>query len=81
MFVVTRTLALHLSSASMRANLKKSNHPHKPLVLWTVHMLDQLSILITHPLQHTKNTFLLASGKIHEVAADKFSEAFELLDD
>jgi hypothetical protein len=65
----------------MRAHLKKSNRPHKPLVLWTVQMLNQLSILITHPLRHTKNTFLLASGKIHEIAADKFNEAFELLDD
>jgi hypothetical protein len=81
MFVVARTLALHLSSASMRAHLKKSNRPHKPLVLWTVQMLNELSILITHPLRHTKNIFLLASGKIHEIAADKFSKAFELLDD
>ena len=65
----------------MRAHLKKSNRPHKPLVLWTVQMLDQLSILITHPLRHTKNTFLLANGKINEIASDKFTEAFELLDD
>ena len=69
MFVVARTLTLHLSSASMQAHLKKSNRPHKPLVLWTVQMLDQLSILITHPLRHTKNTFLLASGKIHSTTA------------
>jgi hypothetical protein len=81
MFIVARTIALHLSSSSMRAHLKKSNRPHKPLVLWTVQMLDQLSILITHPLRHTKNTFLLASGKLHEIASDKFTEAFELLDD
>ena len=65
----------------MQAYLKKSNRPHKPLVLWTVQMLDQVSILITHPLYHTKNTFLLASGKPHEIASDKFLEAFELLDD
>jgi hypothetical protein len=65
----------------MQAHLKKSSRPHKPLVLWTVQMLNQLSILITHPLRHTKNTFLLTSGKIHEIAADKFSEALELLDD
>ena len=44
-------------------------------------MLDQLSILLTHPLRHTKNTFLLTSGKLHEIASDKFHEAFELLDD
>jgi hypothetical protein len=44
-------------------------------------MLDQLSILLTHPLRHTKNTFLLASGKLHEIASDKFLGAFELLDD
>jgi hypothetical protein len=50
MFVVARTFALHLSSASMRSYLKKSNRPHKPLVLWTVQMLDQLSIVLTHPL-------------------------------
>jgi hypothetical protein len=65
----------------MRAYLKKSNRPHKPLVLWTVQMLDQLSILLTLPLCHTKNTFLLASGKLHEIASDKFHKAFELLDD
>jgi hypothetical protein len=81
MFIVAHTLALHLSSASMRAHLKKSNRTHKPLVLWTVQMLDQLSILITHPLRRTKNTFLLASGKLHEITVDKFNEAFELLDD
>jgi hypothetical protein len=65
----------------MRAYPKKSNRPHKPLVLWTVQMLDQLSTLLTHPLRHTKNTFLLTSGKLHEIASDKFHEAFELLDD
>ena len=65
----------------MQVYLKKSNRPHKPLVLWTVQMLDQLSILLTHPLRHTKNTFLLASGKLHEIALDKFLKAFELLDD
>jgi hypothetical protein len=43
-------------------------------------MLDQLSILLTPPLHHTKNTFLLASGKLHEITTDKFHEAFELLD-
>jgi len=81
MFVIARTFALHLSSTSMRVYLKKSNRPHKPLVLWTIEMLDQLSILLTHPLRHTKNTFLLASGKLHEITSDKFHEAFELLDD
>jgi hypothetical protein len=81
MFVVARTFALHLSSPSMRAYLKKSNRPHKPLVLWTVQMLDQLSILLTYPLRHTKNTFLLANDRLRKVATDKFLEAFELLDD
>jgi hypothetical protein len=81
MFIVTRTFALHLSSTSIWAYLKKSKRPHKLLTLWTVQMLDQLSILLTHPLRHTKNTFLLASGKLHEIATDKFHEAFELLDD
>jgi hypothetical protein len=81
MFVVARMFALHLSSASMRGYLKKSNHPHKPLVLWTIQMLNQLSILLTHPLCHSKNTFLLASGKLHKITSDKFHEAFKLLDD
>ena len=36
MFVVAHTFALHLSSTLMQAYLKKSNRPHKPLVLWTV---------------------------------------------
>ncbi|KAL3803843.1 hypothetical protein HJC23_004005 [Cyclotella cryptica] len=59
---------------------EKSNQPHKPLVLWAVQMLDQLSILLTHPLRHTKNTYLLANDRIAEIATDKFVEAFELLD-
>jgi hypothetical protein len=80
-YIVARTFALHLSSSSMRSYLKKSNRPHKPLVLWTVQMLDQLSILLTHPLCHMKNTFLLANNRLHEIASDKFIEAFELLDD
>jgi hypothetical protein len=81
MFVVARTFALHLSSASMRSYLKKSNRPHKPLVLWMVQMLDQLSILLTHPLCHAKNAFIIANDRLSEVTSDKFIEAFELLDD
>ena len=81
LFVVARTFALHLSSASMRSYLKKSNRPHKPLVLWTVQMIDQLSILLTHPLRHTKNAFLVTNDRLSEVASEKFVEAFELLDD
>jgi hypothetical protein len=81
MFVVARTFALHLLSTSMRSYLKKSNQPHKPLILWMVQMLDQLSILLTHPLRHAKNAFLVANDRLSEVASDKFVEAFELLDD
>jgi hypothetical protein len=80
-FIVACTLALHLSSASMHAYLKKSNHPHKPLVLWVVQMLNQLSILLMHLLCHTKNTFLLANDRLNEIATDKFHEAFKLLDE
>jgi hypothetical protein len=80
MFVVAPTLALHLSSASMRSYLKKTNRPHKPLVLWTVQMRGQLSILLTHPLCYAKNTFLVTNGRLSKVASDKFVEAFELLD-
>ena len=43
-------------------------------------MLDQLIILLTNPLRHTKNTFLLTSGKLHEITSDKFHKAFKLLD-
>jgi hypothetical protein len=81
MFVIACTFALHLLSMSMRAYLKKSNRPHKPLVLWTVQMLDQLSILLTHPFCQTKNTYLLANDRLSEIASDKYVEAFELLDD
>jgi hypothetical protein len=81
MFIVARTFTLHLPSASMRSYLKKSNRPHKPLVLWTVKMLDQLSILLTHPLRHVKNAFLVANDRLLEVATDKLIEAFELLGD
>jgi hypothetical protein len=80
MFVMACTFALHLSSASMRSYLKKSNRPHKPLVLWMVQMLDQLSILLTHPLRHMRNAFLVANDRLSEVASDKFIKAFDLLD-
>jgi hypothetical protein len=65
----------------MRSYLKKSNRTHKPLVLWMVQMLDQLSILLTHLLRHAKNAFLVATDRLSEVTLDKFVEAFELLDD
>jgi hypothetical protein len=81
MFVVARTFALHLSLASMRSYLKKSNQPHKPLVLWMVQMLDQLSILLTHPLCHAKNPLLIANNRLSNVTSDKFIETFELLND
>jgi hypothetical protein len=81
MFVIACTFTLHLLSALMRAYLKKSNRPHKPLALWTVQMLDQLSILLTHPLCQTKNTYLLANDRLSEIAPDKYVKAFELLDD
>jgi hypothetical protein len=81
MFVMARTFALHLLSASMRFYLKKTNRPHKPLVLWTVQMLDQLSILLPHPLHYPKNTFLVTNDRLSEVASDKFVKAFKLLVD
>jgi hypothetical protein len=81
MFVVARTFALHLSLASMWSYLKKTNRPHKPLVLWTVQRLDQLSILLTHPLRYAKNAFLVTNDRLPEVASDKLIEAFELLND
>jgi hypothetical protein len=40
-------------------------------------MLDQLSILLTHPLRQTKNTYLLANDRLPEIASDKYIEAFE----
>jgi hypothetical protein len=43
-------------------------------------MLNQLSILLTHPLCHAKNAFFAANNRLSEVASDKFVEAFELLD-
>jgi hypothetical protein len=64
----------------MQSYLKKSNRPHKPLVLWAVQMLDQLSILSTHPLHHMKKTFLLANDGLNHITTGKFVEAFELLD-
>ena len=76
MFVVAHTFALHLSSTSMRAYLKKSNRPHKPLVLWGIQMIDQLSILLTHPLHHTKNAFLLSNDMLTEIATEMIREAF-----
>ena len=44
-------------------------------------MIDQLSILLTHPLWHTKNTLLVAQDKVVDIASDKFIEAFDLLKD
>lgn len=65
----------------MRAYLKKSNRPHKPLVLWVIQMINQLSILLMHPLRYTKNTLLGAKDKVVDIATDKFIEAFDLLND
>jgi hypothetical protein len=61
--------------------LKKSSHPHKLLVLWVVQMVNQLSILLTHTLHHTKNAFLLASAWLSKIASDKHLKAFKLLND
>ena len=61
MFVVVRTFALHLLSASMRSYLKNTNRPHKPLVLWTVQMLDQLSILLP---RHQRQTLRGRLGQV-----------------
>ncbi len=65
----------------MWSYLKKSNQPHRLLILWVVQMLNQLSILLKYPLWHTKNAFLVAQDKTGNIATDKFIKAFELLDD
>jgi hypothetical protein len=67
---------LHINAVVPEEKQKASQTP-----LWTIQMLDQLSILLIHPLRHTKNTFLLTSGKLHKIATDKFHKAFALLDD
>jgi hypothetical protein len=72
MFVMACTFALHITSTSLRSYLKKTNQPHRPLVLWVVQMIDQLSILLTHPFRHTKNASLIAHGDISDIATDKF---------
>jgi hypothetical protein len=46
-----------------------------------VQMLNQLSILLTHPLCHAKNAFLISNDRLSNVTSDKFVAAFELLDD
>ena len=81
MFVVACTFALHVTFASMQAYLKKSNQPHKMLILWVVQMIDPLSILLMHPFHHTKNEFLVANDRIGDITMDKFCKAFNLLDD
>ena len=43
-------------------------------------MANQPIILLTPPLQHSKNAFLLANDRLCEVATNKFHKAFELLD-
>jgi hypothetical protein len=78
-FVMAHTFALQLWSSSMRLYIKKSNRPHKPLILWMVQMLDQLSILLTHPRHYAKNAFLVTNDRLSEVASDKFLNAFELI--
>jgi hypothetical protein len=65
----------------MCSYLKKRSHPHKPLVLWAIQMVDQLSILLTHTFRHTKNTFLLATRWLRKITSNKHQEAFELLND
>ena len=71
---------LHITTASMRSYLKKTNQPHRQLVLWVDQMLDQLSNLLMHPLWHTKNASLVAHGNISDITTDKLIEAFKLLD-
>ena len=66
MFVMACTFAPHITSASMQSYLKKTNQPHRPLVLWVDQMLGQLSILLTHPLCHTKNASLITQQHCHQ---------------
>ena len=79
MFVDVHTFALYLLLASMHSCLKKvAAHTR---LLWVLQMVDQLSILLTYPLHHTKNVFLPASGRMGEIASNKYHEVFEFLDD
>jgi len=66
--------------ANICAVIEATNQPHRPLILWVVQMLDQLSILLTHPFRHTKNASLVAQDNINDIATNKFIEAFDLLD-
>ena len=43
-------------------------------------MIDQLSILLMHPLRHTNNAFLLSNDRLAKITTNKIREAFELLD-
>ena len=39
-----------------------------------------MSILLTHPLCHTKNAYLVISNRLCDINTEKFCKAFKLLD-
>lgn len=59
---------------------KKSRLPDKPLIIGVVHMVNQLSMLLTHPLCHTKNGYLSTTNSLCDVCTEMFCAAFKLFD-
>lgn len=59
---------------------KKSSLPDKPLIIWVFYMVNQLSILLTHPLCHTKHVYLSTNYSFCDICTEMFCEAFNLFD-
>ncbi len=81
MYVIARGFAIQLSSASMRRYFKMSGRSHTELVLWIVQMVDQLSLLCTHPLRQLKNLHLMSSGRHADINTEKLEEAMVMYED
>lgn len=81
MYIIARGFAIQLSSTSMRRYFKMSGRSHTELILWVVQMIDQLSLLCTHPLRQLKNLHLMSSGHHSSINIEKLEEAMVMYDD
>ena len=81
MYIIARGFAIQLSSTSMRRYFKMSGRSHTELILWVVQMIDQLSLLCTHPLRQLKNLHLMSSGHHSSISIEKLEEAMVMYED
>ena len=65
----------------MHQYFKMSGRSHTELVLWVVQMIDQLSLLCTHPLCQLKNLHLMSLGHHSSISIEQIEEAMVMYDD